>query len=942
MRKTHALFIPLLCLLFLFSWRASASESHPASQLPLSQSQQTWLKAHPIIRVGIDPDYPPYEYLNNQQHHSGLSRDYLKILSKMLGVRFKVAPHLSWQQVLGAAHQKKIDLISTITATPERKKFLKFTDVYIKYQVAIVSQQGQAFKSLQTLTGHKVALIKNYASTELILAKKTHIQPVYVDSVIEGLKRVLDGSADAMISDVGSMSYKIREFGFSSLKLTGFLNLQTKGLAMGVRDDWSELVEILNIALGHIPEAQKYALNKRWLNPDVSPPKAKKSIKLSLQEKAFIQKHSNIRLGIDPEFIPFEFMDKHAVYSGMVSDYIKLLNQRLGINMQVIEHTSWKKAVEKAKKRQLDVLPSVGITEERKAYFLFSKAYIHFNRVVITRTDSQFIAGLDDIEAMRVAVQKNSSHEGYLKEHSHISPLRYPSLKASLTAVSTGKADAFVGNLASTMYWIRELNLTNLKIAASLSGAKQGEGLHFAIRNDWPELVSIINKGLASISYIERQQISKKWVHVQFDPKVDYTMLWKTVIILSSILILALLWNMKIRKERLRAQIAKEEAETAKAALEESNLKLNAIFDSAGAGIVLLKGRIITNCNHCMDEMYGCEEGEQIGKSTRMWYADDAVYEQIGQQTYAHISRGEPYIGEVEAMRKDGSCFWARASVRAIDSKNLEKGLVAVIEDITEERRIIENMATTQASLQKANQKLKELDQLKSMFIASMSHELRTPLNSIIGFSGLLLQGVSGDISQEQRDDIQRIYYSGKHLLDLITDVIDISKIEAGRVEIYASDFQLSDVIMEAVQLVEVQRKEKDLQLNLELENDIQMHADRKRLLQCLLNLLSNAVKYSECGSITVTACHKHGEVIISVADTGIGIPDDALPKLFEAFERLESHLRVKAGGTGLGLYLTKKIVHDILAGSIDVNSQVGKGSQFTITLAQNIKEMEA
>jgi len=220
-----------------------------------------------------------------------------------------------------------------------------------------------------------------------------------------------------------------------------------------------------------------------------------------------------------------------------------------------------------------------------------------------------------------------------------------------------------------------------------------------------------------------------------------------------------------------------------------------------------------------------------------------------------------------------------------------------------------------------------------------MSHELRTPLNSIIGFSALLLQGVSGKISEEQRDDIQRIYYSGKHLLDLITDVIDISKIEAGRVESYPSDIDLSEVIMEAVQLVEVQLKEKDLQLNLQLQEDVLLHTDRKRLLQCLLNLLSNAVKYSEQGEITVVSSCCDQEVVISVSDTGIGIPDTDLPKLFEAFERLESHLRVKAGGTGLGLYLTKKIVHDILGGSITVASQEGVGSQFTITIAKHIKE---
>lgn len=140
------------------------------------------------------------------------------------------------------------------------------------------------------------------------------------------------------------------------------------------------------------------------------------------------------------------------------------------------------------------------------------------------------------------------------------------------------------------------------------------------------------------------------------------------------------------------------------------------------------------------------------------------------------------------------------------------------------------------------------------------------------------------------------------------------------------------------MRVVEVQLKEKGLSLNLQLEEGIDMHADRKRLLQCLLNLMSNAVKYSEKGEITILSSSSDQEVTISVSDTGIGIPAADLPKLFEAFERLDSHLRVVAGGTGLGLYLTKKIVNDILGGSISVKSEEGLGSSFTMVVSRYIK----
>ncbi len=242
-----------------------------------------------------------------------------------------------------------------------------------------------------------------------------------------------------------------------------------------------------------------------------------------------------------------------------------------------------------------------------------------------------------------------------------------------------------------------------------------------------------------------------------------------------------------------------------------------------------------------------------------------------------------------------------------------------------------QRIARRTTELTVANNKLKELDQLKSMFIASMSHELRTPLNSIIGFTGMTLQGLSGDLNHEQKDNLSRVYKSAKHLLALISDVIDISKIEAGRVESLLEKVSLKEIVEEAVASVEPQMKEKGLALEVDILADVQLTTDRKRLLQCLLNFLSNAVKFTESGKVGVISKELDGFVEVAVSDTGIGIAEKQIPKLFEAFERLDSHLRVKAGGTGLGLYLTKKLVTDILHGDVSVQSREGQGSIFSL-----------
>lgn len=243
------------------------------------------------------------------------------------------------------------------------------------------------------------------------------------------------------------------------------------------------------------------------------------------------------------------------------------------------------------------------------------------------------------------------------------------------------------------------------------------------------------------------------------------------------------------------------------------------------------------------------------------------------------------------------------------------------------------------SELSKVNEKLKELDKLKSMFVASMSHELRTPLNSIIGFTGVLLQGISGPLNEKQTDQLLRVKSASQHLLSLISDVIDISKIEAGYAEAEIETFSLRELIKEAKKEIDIIAAPKGLSIEIEMGEEMQMRSDKRHLYQCLLNYLNNAVKFTEkSGTIIVNVIESDNNVKISVTDQGIGIAQEEQSKLFEAFERLETHLRVKPGGAGLGLYLTRKITEGILEGSVWMNSIEGVGSTFGLNLPKNIE----
>ena len=215
-----------------------------------------------------------------------------------------------------------------------------------------------------------------------------------------------------------------------------------------------------------------------------------------------------------------------------------------------------------------------------------------------------------------------------------------------------------------------------------------------------------------------------------------------------------------------------------------------------------------------------------------------------------------------------------------------------------------------------------------------MSHELRTPLNAVIGFSELLLDGIPGEINDEQRQCLDDILTSGQHLLSLIGDVLDISKLQAGKMELKLQDLDLADVIEEAVQTVRPMADEKRHRIEVRVEEDIpRAHADEARVRQILLNLLSNAMKFTPPGGLlAVDATHGDHDCLVSVTDNGIGIKPEQQDRIFEVFVRGETILDGTRRGSGLGLALARQLV-ELMGGRIWVESECGKGSRFSFTV---------
>ena len=362
------------------------------------------------------------------------------------------------------------------------------------------------------------------------------------------------------------------------------------------------------------------------------------------------------------------------------------------------------------------------------------------------------------------------------------------------------------------------------------------------------------------------------------------------------------------------------------------NDELRTILESAGAGIVLLRNRVIIRCNHKLEEISGYEPGELIGKSTRIWYPDEQSYISGGQDVYSQMAKGETVRQEQQMPRKDGSVFWVRMSLCAFDNKVPLQGAVGIIEDITDEREAAEE-------LRKAMEAAQAADHIKSAFLATMSHELRTPLNSIIGFTGIMLQGLTGPLNPEQQKQMTMVQKSSRHLLSLINDVLDISKIEAGQLVLACTSFDLRSSIEKMTALVMPLADKKGIELLVDLPaTPVTITADQRRLEQVILNLLNNGIKFTDKGHVHLSCRCESRHLLLLFSDTGIGMQQEELRNIFQPFRQIDTGLARQREGTGLGLSICKKII-DLMDGEIEVQSNWGEGSTFTVRLPSQAGE---
>lgn len=358
----------------------------------------------------------------------------------------------------------------------------------------------------------------------------------------------------------------------------------------------------------------------------------------------------------------------------------------------------------------------------------------------------------------------------------------------------------------------------------------------------------------------------------------------------------------------------------------EAQLKMFSMaLDSAhdSALITDLSGNILY-ANLATQRIFGWPQARITGTNLQVFFQNE---EQV--RCVLERATGEGWSGQIVCQRYNGQTFTAFVSISPVygEEEDIPHAVSIILRDITQQEEIKAELASKNLELARANR-------LKTEFLANMSHELRTPMTSILGFSSLLDQQVYGELNDRQRLYVNQIHQSGEHLLSLINEVLDLSKVEAGQMDLHVTPISVDTICDDVLKMVETQAEMKNLMVHRQVDTDLPvLMADEMRVRQMLLNLLSNAIKFTHKGLSIGLRVRRQGEYFnFTVWDEGIGIPEEQLSSLFQPFQQLDSSLSKQYEGTGLGLALTQKLTR-LHGGDITVESEPGKGTQFTIHL---------
>ncbi len=894
------------------------------TRISLTEEEKAWVKNN-TVKVGIE-QWPPFSFVDKAGEVQGQAGGFLRMVAKSTGLKFKIIPD-KWDPLLKGLKNKTIDLLPVTYYTDERATYGLFSEPYSFVREFIYVKDGNAeIKSIDDLADKQIAVVKGYGTIPKIRAKYPKATIVETKDLMESIDAVLNGDVAALIEGQMVVEHTIKTNSIIGLRGISQKVFKASPIHFFSRIDEPLLWSILQKGLNAVSEEERRAEKEKWIS---SAETERDKLHLTPAELGWLYRHETMRLGIDTAWPPFEFLDEEGNHAGISSGYADAVSKRLGITLKVAQGLKWSDVIDKIKVGELDILSALARTPEREAFVNFTKPYIKAPIIIATHKDLSLISEISDLESKTVGVVPGYASTALLRaNHPLLKLVEMPDVATLLQALSAGKIEAVVESLWVISYEKDRLGLDNIKVAAP---TPYNYELSMAVRKDWPELVPILDKALSSLDKQETNAIKNTWtaVQVQFGLDMKTILTWAVPIGGSAILIILVIvvWNRKLGlevEERKKAEQKLRESEEVAKAILNTSFQLQ--------GLLKPNGDLI-EANAAAMSMIDASKEDVVG--VPFW---DCPWWSHNPDIQASLRDGVKQTAQGESVKFQAEHHLPDGRIRIVDFRMSpvkdDDGEVVLIvpegHDITE-------LKEAEEKLRIARDAAEEATKAKATFLATMSHEIRTPMGGVIGMVDLLQQTKMTD---DQRQMINTVGDSAHSLLTIINDILDFSKIEAGKLDLEEIPISIRDVVEGAGEALAVNARNKNIGLSVYVDPDIPdaLVGDQVRIRQILFNFGSNAIKFTEKGKVLIRAdkvpsrAKKQTTVRFQVIDEGIGIPEEAQKKLFQAFSQVDASTTRRFGGTGLGLTICQRLT-EIMNGEIGVESVEGEGSTFSATI---------
>ena len=906
--QRSCLFIFCSLLIVLYSLDTWAKET--PSVVGLSDAEKRWIKENPSVAVGGSPDWTPFNFADENGLYKGIAYDYLQLIAEKTGISLAVsiAP---WSENLQKLKDNKIDLLGAVYVTEERQRYLNFSQPYFEVLDFFFIRDDVDAKTLGDLKGKRVAIPKGYAHIQFMAVNFPDIEIVLVETFGAAIDAVLEHRAELLYDTYGSLVYTLEKKGVNTIvPFKSTSHLGEKYIHIATRKALPELATIINKGLAAVSNAEKRVVSQRWLGrrDDID---NDNQFEMTAEEKLWLKNNPLIHFAGDPNWLPYEAFNSEGEYVGIVADYLALIEKKLGVSVDIVETALWAESVEKVKRGEVDVLSETS-DSDLKSHLTFTRDYVSSPLVVVMNKEASYVENIDQIKNKNIALIKDYGYVSKIvNKYSHINFTSVDSIQEGLSAVSTGKVDALVATLAQASYHISELGMNNIRIVGK---TEFNTKLAFGMRAEFAPLLAMFDRALSSITPDEKRQIMNKWGKQKYTEKIDYDLLLQVACFFLLIIVFTLYWNRKLAKEISLRKVAEEQTRI--------------LIDKIPLQIVVTS-----------------YDGQILSVNPEALIAHDMTPEDMESHNIMGFYENESdRVSIIEDIKTRGMVDQRMVSMRGVNDsiRNMmlsitpivyrkTPALLSIAVDMTERVEF-------EAALEKAKEYAESASREKSEFLANMSHEIRTPMNAILGFTGLLMEEVE---DKKQQSFIHTIQTAGKNLLVLINDILDLSKIEAGKLTIEKKPCNLASQFQDLNDIFSLKFSEKNIEFIFDIDPKLpqSLYLDEVRLRQVLFNLIGNAIKFTEKGVICmkIRTDNKDNtlskiDLLISVEDSGIGISQDQQSLIFEQFSQSSGQDGRKYGGTGLGLSISKRLV-EMMGGALTLASQLGKGSVFTVKL---------